>query len=71
MDGAEIRASSNLLLIAVVHNNNNYYYYDYYYYYKGKVNLSLCLTNQPLQHEGVWGSGCIDPRFLNLGVSWR
>jgi hypothetical protein len=22
-------------------------------------------------HEGVWGSGCIDPRFLDLSTSWR
>jgi hypothetical protein len=21
--------------------------------------------------EGVWGSGCIDPHFLDLGTSWR
>jgi hypothetical protein len=38
---------------------------------QGKVKLSLCLTNQPLRHEGVWGSGCIDPCFLDLGTSWR
>jgi hypothetical protein len=36
-----------------------------------KVNLSLCLTNEPLHPEGVWGSGCIDPHFLDLGTSWR
>jgi hypothetical protein len=24
----------------------------------------------PLRHEGVWGSGCIDPHFLDLGNSW-
>jgi hypothetical protein len=36
-----------------------------------KVKLSLCLTNQTLRHEGVWGSGCIDPHFLDLGTSWR
>jgi hypothetical protein len=23
------------------------------------------------RHEDVWGSGCIDPRFLDLGSSWR
>jgi hypothetical protein len=22
-------------------------------------------------HEGVWGSGCIEPHFLDLGTSWR
>jgi hypothetical protein len=22
-----------------------------------------------LRHEDVWGSGCIDPRFLDLGTS--
>jgi hypothetical protein len=28
---------------------------------------SLCLTNYTLRHENVWGSGCIDPRILDLG----
>jgi hypothetical protein len=39
----------------------------------GKVNvkLSLCLTNQALRLEGVWGSGCVDPHFFDLGTSWR
>jgi hypothetical protein len=36
-----------------------------------KVKLSLCLTNLALRHEGVWGSGCIDPHFRDLGTSWR
>jgi hypothetical protein len=36
-----------------------------------KVKLSPFLTNQTLCHEGVWGSGCIDPHFLDLGTSWR
>jgi hypothetical protein len=36
-----------------------------------KVKLSLCLTNSALRHEGVWGSGCIDLHFLDLGTSWR
>jgi hypothetical protein len=36
-----------------------------------KVKLSPCLTNEALRHEGVWGSGCIDPHFLDLGTSWR
>jgi hypothetical protein len=36
-----------------------------------KVKLSLFLTNYPLCHEAVWGSGCIDPHFLHLGTSWR
>jgi hypothetical protein len=34
---------------------------------KKKVKLSLCLTNYALHHEGVWGSGCIAPHFLDLG----
>jgi hypothetical protein len=38
---------------------------------KVKVKLSLCLTNLALRHEGVWRSGCIDPHFLDLGISWR
>jgi hypothetical protein len=37
---------------------------------KVKVKLSLCLTNIALSHEGVWGSGCIDSHFLDLGTSW-
>jgi hypothetical protein len=24
-----------------------------------------------LRHDDVWGSGCIDPRILDLGTSWR
>jgi hypothetical protein len=24
-----------------------------------------------VRHEGVWGSGCIDPHFLDLGTGWR
>jgi hypothetical protein len=33
------------------------------------INLSLCLTNYPLRHEGVWRSGCIHPCFLDLGTA--
>jgi hypothetical protein len=29
------------------------------------------LTNLTLRHEGVWGSGCINPHFLDLDNSWR
>jgi hypothetical protein len=35
-----------------------------------KVKLSLCLTNEALQHEGVRGSGYIDLRFLDPGIIW-
>jgi hypothetical protein len=38
---------------------------------KVKVKLSLCLTTYALRHEGVCGSGCIDPNCLDLGTSWR
>jgi hypothetical protein len=39
---------------------------------RGKVvKVSLCLTDYALLHEGVWGSGCIDPHFLDLGTTWR
>jgi hypothetical protein len=27
--------------------------------------------DEVLRHEGVWGSGCIQPRFLHLSTSWR
>jgi hypothetical protein len=40
------------------------------FYYKGK-SISLCLTTLALRHEDVWRSGCIDPRILDLGTSWR
>jgi hypothetical protein len=30
----------------------------------------VCLTNSAVRHEGEWGSGCTDPRFLDLGTSW-
>jgi hypothetical protein len=29
-----------------------------------KVNLSLCLTNHALRHEGVWENECINQIFL-------
>jgi hypothetical protein len=32
---------------------------------------SLCLTNEALRHKCVWRSGCIDPRCLDIGTSWR
>jgi hypothetical protein len=32
------------------------------------MKLSLCITNEALRHEGVWRSGCTDPRFLDLGT---
>jgi hypothetical protein len=36
-----------------------------------KVKLSMCLSNEALRHEDVLGSGCIDPRVLDLGTGWR
>jgi hypothetical protein len=43
------------------------------YYWKEKVNLPLYLTNEalPCNHENLWESGCIDPRSLYFGSSWR
>jgi hypothetical protein len=38
---------------------------------KVNVKFSLCLTNWALRHEDGWGSGCIDPCFLDLGTSLR
>jgi hypothetical protein len=35
-----------------------------------KAKLSVCLTNYALCNEGVWGSGCINPRFLDLSTIW-
>jgi hypothetical protein len=44
--------------------------YLFYYIRKGKVKFSLVLTNWELRHEDVRGSGCIDPRILDLRKSW-
>jgi hypothetical protein len=41
------------------------------YILKVTVKLFLCLTNYALRHEGVWGSGRMNPHFLDLGTSWR
>jgi hypothetical protein len=35
---------------------------------KVNVKLSLYLTNQALRNKELWGSGCIDPGFLDLGT---
>lgn len=29
-----------------------------------KVKFSLCLTNQAMCHENIWGSGCTNPHIL-------
>jgi hypothetical protein len=36
-----------------------------------RVAKFLCLTNKALSQEGVWGSGCINPRFIELDTSWK
>jgi hypothetical protein len=36
-----------------------------------KVKVPLLLTNLALRHEDVWGSGSIDPYFLDVDTSWR
>jgi hypothetical protein len=38
--------------------------------YEARAKLFLCLTNLALRHEGEWGSGRIDPSFLDSGTSW-
>jgi hypothetical protein len=37
------------------------------------ISVSILTTGKVklLRHEGVWGSGCIDPHFLDLGTSRR
>jgi hypothetical protein len=39
-----------------------------YDYIKIKVNLSLCLINQALCHQDIWGSGGIAPPFLTSSL---
>jgi hypothetical protein len=36
-----------------------------------ELNLPLYLTNWAPSHEGLWVCRCIDPRFHDLGTSWR
>jgi hypothetical protein len=36
-----------------------------------KNNVQMFLANLALLYEEVWGSECMDPRFLYLGTSWR
>jgi hypothetical protein len=38
---------------------------------ESKLKSPLCLANYTLHHQGVWGSGCIDPYTLDLGTNWR
>jgi hypothetical protein len=45
--------------------------YIYIYICMVKVKMYLYVTNLALRHEGVWGSGYIDPHFLDFGTSWR
>jgi hypothetical protein len=42
-----------------------------YFLQTQKVKLSLSLTKQGLRCEVLWGSGCVDPHFLDLGISLR
>jgi hypothetical protein len=51
--------------------NGKQSYMVYYNKTEVKVKLSLYLTNKLLRHEGVWGSGYLDPHFLDVGTSWR
>jgi hypothetical protein len=37
---------------------------------KKKKCKAVPALNEALRHEGVLGSGCIDPGFLDLGSSW-
>jgi hypothetical protein len=36
---------------------------------KGKIKLSLCLTNSAVHHEGVWGSACTDLLFYTSALA--
>jgi hypothetical protein len=38
---------------------------------RGKDKVFSVLNNLALRHEGLWGSGFINPHFLHLGTSWR
>jgi hypothetical protein len=36
-----------------------------------KIKISLELTNEALRYADLWGSRCINLRFLDLGNIWR
>jgi hypothetical protein len=38
---------------------------------KGNGKLPLCLSNKAVCHEGVPGSGCVGPHFLDLDTTLR
>jgi hypothetical protein len=58
-------------IFIIISNSSSKSYTHFPFVGKVKVKLSPCLTNEALRHEDVWGSGCIDPHFLDLGTSWR
>jgi hypothetical protein len=58
--------------IQVMKNNNGRRVYIMKIFinsWEKEAKLSLCLTDQTLRHKGVCGSGCMHPRFLDLGTS--
>jgi hypothetical protein len=48
---------------SVLHHHHNHHHHWFVSWL-----MSLCLTNEALRHEGVWGSGSVDPHFLYLGT---
>jgi hypothetical protein len=57
--GNQLKTLPNLLQIFWNFNRNS------------ELSSFLCLTNYTLRHEDVWGSGCIDPHFLDFATSWK
>jgi hypothetical protein len=62
--------SSNISIPLKVLINLFVYPVLYIFCYKN-AKQSLRLTNQAPRQEDVPGSGCVGPRFLDIGTSWR
>jgi hypothetical protein len=62
--------NNNLLIQNAVSESLYKVMSDLEVYYRGKGKVGP-VFNYALRHEGVWGSGCVDPHFLGLGTSWR
>jgi hypothetical protein len=63
--------SPNTNVLPAISHSTNYSLFINHPMSNTIYSLDTNLTNQALRHEGVWGSGCIDPYFLDLGTTWR
>jgi hypothetical protein len=65
-DGVLISQKTAFFIVTAV-NPNRHFSPVCLSHCEDSVKLSVFLTTEALRHEGAWGSGCIDPHFLDLG----